>query len=60
MTSYVPRTKQQRHQLNDNRPTPGYRRVVTLKGCGHDVHRMPELSNPDRWWCCGEFRSARP
>jgi hypothetical protein len=57
VTTYVPRTKQQRKQLHDERQAGV--RTVTLKGCGHETDRPPELSNPDRYWCCGQFREAR-
>jgi hypothetical protein len=57
VTAFFPRTKQQRTQLRgmDLRGP----KTVTLKGCGHETDSPPELSNPDRYWCCGQFREAR-
>lgn len=59
MSGYVPRTKQQRVQLRTDAPVTTSNRVYTLKGCGHQTSRQPEISNPDRWWCCGAFREKK-
>jgi hypothetical protein len=57
VTTFVPRTKQQRNQLAALQPDGA--KTVTLKGCGHETDRPPQVSNPDRYWCCGQFREAR-
>ena len=36
---------------------PVYRaRVLT---CGCETDKPPTLSNPDKWFCCGEYRKAK-
>jgi hypothetical protein len=35
------------------------RAVPVLLRCGHVAYRIPELGNPDRWWCCGRWQRAR-
>lgn len=59
MSTYVPRTKQQRRQLV-GATAATVERGVTLKGCGHTTTSAPELGNPSRWWCCGQFREKKP
>lgn len=48
--TYVSRTKQQRNQLRDNRPTLSIVGLVRLQ-CGCVVDGDPQLSNPFRFWC---------
>jgi hypothetical protein len=40
------------------RVAPGERKTAALS-CGHDAKGIPELSNPDRWWCCGAFQKKK-
>lgn len=50
---YVPRSKDAKQKLvgivADRVST------VTL-ACGHETSRPPSISNPDRWYCCGEYQ----
>lgn len=56
--SYVARTKTDRKKLVDNRMIVGPAQMVTLE-CGHHITGSPSISNPDRWWCCGGWRTRR-
>jgi hypothetical protein len=56
MPVYVPKTKDQRAKLQSRVAAP--LRTVTLR-CGHVTDEAPTTSNPDRWFCCGQWRRAR-
>ncbi len=30
-----------------------------LLSCGCRTEQPPTLSNPDKWWCCGEYRKEK-
>jgi hypothetical protein len=55
---FIARTKQAKKKLTDNRTIIGPRGKVRLE-CGHHVTGFPAVSNPDRWWCCGGWRTKR-
>ncbi len=58
MSPYVPRTKQAKNAVRDNTAVAVNVRTVTLD-CGCATTGLPQVSSPDRWWCCGRWRHAR-
>lgn len=53
---YVARDKTAKSKLRGLAAAPA--RTVTLT-CGHVADCQPNVSNPDRWWCCSAWRRAR-
>lgn len=50
---YVARDSTSKRKLAGRTQSP--LRTVTLT-CGHTTDGRPGVSNPDRWFCCGQWR----
>lgn len=49
---YVPRSKDQRAKLTDNRPAlRNQRGTEIVLTCGCKATTLPPVSNPDQWFC---------
>lgn len=51
-SAYVPRSKDAKAKLTDNRPTVGATGALVRLTCGCTLMHPPEITSPQqKWWC---------